>query len=134
MNNEKIAEELVRMAETLMAAGTFKCPDCGSKVLENTGYCLKCKKKVKKAAEVMAFNFLRQDETFRYQLLGRMQSDCEYYLNNGGRNPKHLWSGDEKKHIKDMKSLYKSFDRDKRPDWISWRDILKYEKQMVKRR
>ena len=31
------------------AAATFKCPECGSKVLENTGYCLKCKKKVKKA-------------------------------------------------------------------------------------
>ena len=27
--------------------GTFKCPDCGSKVLKNTGYCLSCKKKVK---------------------------------------------------------------------------------------
>ena len=26
--------------------GTFKCPTCGSKVLKNTGYCVKCKKKV----------------------------------------------------------------------------------------
>lgn len=26
---------------------TFKCPECGSKVLKNTGYCLSCKKKVK---------------------------------------------------------------------------------------
>lgn len=26
--------------------GTFKCPDCGSKVLKNTAYCVKCKKKV----------------------------------------------------------------------------------------
>ena len=25
--------------------GTFKCPDCGSKILENTKYCLKCKGK-----------------------------------------------------------------------------------------
>jgi signal recognition particle GTPase len=25
---------------------TFKCPDCGSKVLVNTGYCVSCKKKV----------------------------------------------------------------------------------------
>jgi len=29
--------------------GTFKCPDCGGKVLENTKYCLKCKKKVEAA-------------------------------------------------------------------------------------
>ena len=27
----------------------FKCPECGTKVLEQTGYCVKCKKKVKKA-------------------------------------------------------------------------------------
>ena len=28
---------------------TFKCPECGSKVLENTKYCMKCQKKVKEA-------------------------------------------------------------------------------------
>lgn len=27
--------------------GTFKCPNCETKVLKNTEYCLKCKKKVK---------------------------------------------------------------------------------------
>jgi len=27
-------------------AGTFKCPHCGTKVLKNTGFCVKCKKKV----------------------------------------------------------------------------------------
>ena len=31
--------------------GTFKCPECGSKVLENTGYCVKCKKKVEQASK-----------------------------------------------------------------------------------
>lgn len=34
-----------------VAAGnksTFPCPDCGTKVLENTKYCVKCKKKVSK--------------------------------------------------------------------------------------
>lgn len=30
------------------AGDTFKCPECGTKVLEQTGYCVKCKKKVKK--------------------------------------------------------------------------------------
>jgi DNA-directed RNA polymerase subunit RPC12/RpoP len=29
------------------AAETFKCPYCGTKVLAKTGYCVKCKKKVK---------------------------------------------------------------------------------------
>jgi len=29
---------------------TFKCPECGSKVLDNTSYCVKCKKKAEKTA------------------------------------------------------------------------------------
>jgi len=35
---------------SMSAAETFKCPNCGTKVLKNTGYCLKCKEKVKEAA------------------------------------------------------------------------------------
>jgi len=31
------------------AANTFPCPTCDTKVLEQTSYCVKCKKKVKKA-------------------------------------------------------------------------------------
>lgn len=27
-------------------SGTFRCPNCGSKVLKKTKYCVKCKKKV----------------------------------------------------------------------------------------
>jgi len=29
---------------------------------------------------------------FKYQLLGRMKQDCEYFLGNGARNIKHLWA------------------------------------------
>ncbi len=35
--------------KNLKEADTFKCPECDSKVLVNTGYCLKCKKKVKES-------------------------------------------------------------------------------------
>ena len=49
-----IAEALVKVAKELMSADTFKCPNCGSKVLEQTGYCVKCKKKVKKATGLQA--------------------------------------------------------------------------------
>jgi predicted RNA-binding Zn-ribbon protein involved in translation (DUF1610 family) len=37
--------------ESVLAGKTFKCPECGTNVLEQTGYCVKCKKKVKKAEE-----------------------------------------------------------------------------------
>jgi len=41
----------IRASAIMTSAETFKCPNCGTKVLENTGYCLKCKEKVKKSAE-----------------------------------------------------------------------------------
>jgi predicted RNA-binding Zn-ribbon protein involved in translation (DUF1610 family) len=48
MNKQAVAAELVKIAELLTATtGTFECPNCGTKVLENTGYCVKCKKNVK---------------------------------------------------------------------------------------
>ena len=48
-SSELVAGELVKLAKELVAADTFKWPDCESKVLEQTGYCVKCKKKVKEA-------------------------------------------------------------------------------------
>ena len=51
MDREKIAKALVKIAKELIAADTYKCPECGTKVLEQTGYCVKCKKKVKKAKD-----------------------------------------------------------------------------------
>ena len=49
MNREAVAKELVAIAKLLATTGTFKCPECGTGVLENTGYCVKCEKKVKQA-------------------------------------------------------------------------------------
>ena len=50
MRDKNIVREIVRVANLIGSADTFKCPECGTKVLENTSYCVKCKKKVKKAA------------------------------------------------------------------------------------
>lgn len=50
MNNKKIASELFEVKKLIKAGDTFKCPTCGTKVLKQTGYCLKCKKKVKEAS------------------------------------------------------------------------------------
>jgi DNA-directed RNA polymerase subunit RPC12/RpoP len=49
MNKEAVAKELLSVAKLLATTGTFECPECGTKVLENTGYCVKCEKKVKQA-------------------------------------------------------------------------------------
>ena len=48
MNREKVARKLIDLAKEILAADTFKCPKCGTKVLEKTGYCVKCQEKVEK--------------------------------------------------------------------------------------
>jgi hypothetical protein len=68
---------------------------------------------------------------FNYMMLSRLESDCKYYLGNGNRNPKHLWAGDEEKHIAEMKKIYNSFTNDKKPEWLTMEQILEYEKQMI---
>lgn len=37
---------------------------------------------------------MRRDKRFRYMLLARLQSDCEYYLGFGNRSTGRLWAGD----------------------------------------
>jgi hypothetical protein len=74
---------------------------------------------------------LQASESFRYQLLSRLQSDCNYYLGNGNRNKKHLWAGDETEQIITMKQLWNSFSHDDKPEWLTWDEILNYENKMI---
>lgn len=74
---------------------------------------------------------LQRDLGFRYQLLGRLQSDCEYYLNYGKRNAKRLWAGSEKQQIELMTELHKSFREDEKPQWLSMEKIIEYGQQML---
>lgn len=80
-------------------------------------------------------DILSQPDKFRYQILSRMQSDCEYYLNAGfgnanTGNPKHLWAGDEVKQVEYMKALYNSFPGDAKPEWLSMEQIEEYGQRM----
>lgn len=72
-----------------------------------------------------------REEKFNYQMLDRLRSDCDYYLGNGNRSKKHLYYKDEQEHIDKMKELYNSFTEDKKPEWITYEEILNYEELMV---
>lgn len=37
-------------------------------------------------------DIILRDLKFRYQLLSRLQSGCEYYLNHGNKHSKFLWA------------------------------------------
>ena len=71
------------------------------------------------------------EEKHTYMMLGRLQSDCEYYLGWGNRNTKRLWANNEKEQINEMKALWNKLDDDKKPMWLTWDNILNYEKLMV---
>lgn len=68
---------------------------------------------------------------YKYQLLDRLRTDCDYYLGNGNRQDKYLWAGNVKDQIAKMKELYNSFSDKDKPEWISMEDIDNYEKEMT---
>lgn len=73
---------------------------------------------------------LAQDERFRYQLLDRMRSDCEYYLNNDHISSNRLWAGSAKSQIEVMIAIWNSFPEDGKPQWLTWRQIEKLKADM----
>lgn len=76
-------------------------------------------------------SILQADESYRYQMLGRLQRDCEYYLGNGSRSKRVLWALDEEEQIALMKKLWKTFSKEGKPVWCTWDTILGYESAMV---
>lgn len=71
------------------------------------------------------------EEKYIYMMLSRLQSDCEYYLGWGNRDAKRLWATDEREQIDEMKALWNKLDDDKKPMWLTWENILNYEKLMI---
>lgn len=66
--------------------------------------------------------------SYRYQLLDRMRSDCEYCINTGARR---FWSCSAVEQIKNMKELFNSFSDEEKPQWITLEDIEQYEKELL---
>jgi hypothetical protein len=76
-------------------------------------------------------DILQSDEKFRYQLLSRLQMDCNYYLGYGNKGKNALWAKDEKEQIELMKELWKSFAEGDKPEWLTWDNIMNYESKMI---
>lgn len=70
---------------------------------------------------------------FNYMMLDRLRCDCDYYLGYGNRCKKHLYYGDEQEHINKMKELYNSFPDNEKPEWLTYEQILYYEKEMTRK-
>jgi len=83
----------------------------------------------------LEINFINQPEEnpykFNYMMLDRLRSDCDYYLGYGNRNKNQLCDNDEHQHIDRMKELHNSFPENEKPEWLTWDQILDYEKKMI---
>lgn len=72
----------------------------------------------------------RYEPKFRYMMLSRMKQDCDYYLGNGNRSTNHLWAQDERSQLENMIAIWKTFDKDDKPEWLTWADIVEYTQRM----
>lgn len=68
---------------------------------------------------------------FDYMMLSRLQTDCDYFLGYGGRYEGHLWAGNVPDQIAEMKKLWKKFPEGEKPEWLTWEEILQYERRMT---
>ena len=66
----------------------------------------------------------------KYMLLGRLKTDCDYFLGYGNKCEKHLWAGNVTDQIAKMKKLWQEFPDDLKPEWLTWEQILDYERRM----
>lgn len=71
---------------------------------------------------------------FRYMILSRCQSDCEYFLGNGNGYEGHSWALETRKHLSLMQTLYDSFSEKDKPEWITQKKLDFYKAEMPKRK
>ena len=74
---------------------------------------------------------LHHEESYRYQMLGRLQADCEYYLGFGSRDTERLWSKNVTDQIAMMKAIWNSFPDDGKPVWLTLEQIEQYATDML---
>lgn len=75
-------------------------------------------------------NLPTESERFNYMMLDRLRCDCETHLNIWNKYSRKLSKEQRKSTIEEMKNIYNSFSDDKKPEWLTWNQILEYEKQM----
>ena len=74
----------------------------------------------------------KYEPRFRYMMLDRLRQDCEYYIRNNFTSGNTLWAGNAKAQIENMKALWNTFAKEDTPEWLTWDDILEFERKMVK--
>lgn len=75
--------------------------------------------------------FQRSRDEYSYMMLARLQHDCEFYIRYGCQSVLVLYTHDPKEQIEYMKKIWQSLPADGKPEWLTWEQILEYEKVMA---
>ncbi len=67
---------------------------------------------------------------FKYSLLDRLRSDCDYVLENGAGAARYLWGGSVASHINKMRECLNGFTEEEKPEWINAAHIDEYESKL----
>jgi hypothetical protein len=76
-----------------------------------------------------SYNESADANKFQYMMLGRLQTDCDYFLGNGNRSENNLWASTVEEHIAEMKKIWNELEV--KPEWLTMEDIENYERQML---
>ena len=76
-----------------------------------------------------SYNESADANRFQYMMLGRLQTDCDYFLGNGNRSENNLHFPTVEEHIQGMKDIWTELEN--KPEWLSMEDIENYERQMT---
>lgn len=68
------------------------------------------------------------EESYKYQLLDRMRTDCDYFLGYGNRCKQRLWAESIENQIAFMGIIYSLLSE--KPKWLNLADIAQYEAAM----
>lgn len=68
----------------------------------------------------------KKDKKFRYMMLDRLRQDCDYSLRYFDGSENVLWAKDKQSQIANMVALWKTFEPEDRPEWLTWDDIENY--------
>ncbi len=77
---------------------------------------------------------MSQDNSFSYMFLSRLHSDCKYFLDMGDGSVKVLYHNSVEEHINDMKKRWNELPTDGKPEWLTFEEIERLEKEMINKK
>lgn len=79
----------------------------------------------------IADQFRRNKKEFEYMMLGRLKSDCNTHLSEDCHPSCRIKDENIDAVIKSMKELWNQFTEDEKPEWLTWDQILDFEKRLT---